>query len=120
MSWKTWKLTNFRKLRFIGIWNDACCSNSLKFEIPSTFLGKNVMEINSKMSWKSWKLTQKCLGKSWKLAQCPEISWKFNWKISWKVLEINSKMSWKALKINSKMSWKVLEISSSVLESPEN
>ena len=52
---KSWKLMNIRKLRFIRIWNDDCCSISLKFEIPSTFLGKI-----------SWKLTQKCPGKSWK------------------------------------------------------
>ena len=46
---KSW---NFRKLGFIGIWNDDGCSISLKFEIPSTILGKM-----------SWKLTQKCPGK---------------------------------------------------------
>ena len=44
---KSKKLLNFRKFRFIGIWNDGCCSISLKFEIPASFLGKNVMEINS-------------------------------------------------------------------------
>ena len=57
MSWnrakcpgKSWKLMNFRKLRFIGIWNDGCCS--ISFYI-----------LRLKMSW---KLTQKCLGRSWK------------------------------------------------------
>ena len=47
MSWnrakcpaKSWNLMNFRKFGFIGIWNDDCCSISLKFEIPSTFLCK--------------------------------------------------------------------------------
>ena len=53
-------------LGLFEIWNDDCCSISLKFEIPSTFLGKI-----------SWKLTQKCTGKSWKLTQkCPGKSWK--------------------------------------------
>ena len=49
---------NFWQLRFIGIWNDDCCSISMKFEIPSTFLGKNVLEINSKMSWKVLEMIQ--------------------------------------------------------------
>ena len=52
---KNWTLMNFMKLRFLVIWNDDCCSISLKFEIPSTFLGKMF-----------WKLTQKYPGKSWK------------------------------------------------------
>ena len=102
MSWnrakcpgKSWKLRNFWKLRFIGIWNDASCSISLKFQIPSTFLGKNFMEINSKMSWKVLEINSKMF---WKVLE-------INSKMFWKVLEINSKMSWKVL-VNSKMSWK--------------
>ena len=62
MSWncakcpgKSWKLMNLRKLRYIVISNDDSSSISLKFEIPSTFLGKM-----------PWKLTQKCPGKSCK------------------------------------------------------
>ena len=57
MSWnrakcpgKSWKLMNFRKLWFTGIWNDDCCSSYLKypvFEISSTFL--------CKMFWKLLK-----------------------------------------------------------------
>ena len=64
MSWKVLEINEFSgNLGLFGIWNDDWCSISLKFEIPSTFLGKNVLEINAKMSW---KLTQKCPGKSWK------------------------------------------------------
>ena len=50
---KSWKLMNFRKLRLIGIWNDDCCSISLKFEIPSIHFWVKM----------SWKLAQKCPGK---------------------------------------------------------
>ena len=52
MSWKVLEINEFSgNLGLFGIWNDDCCSISLKFEIPSTFLGKP-----------SWKLTQKCPG----------------------------------------------------------
>ena len=56
---------NFSKLRFIGTWNDDCCSISLKFEISSTFLGKISWKFNSKMSWEvleidsmAWKVLE--------------------------------------------------------------
>ena len=54
----SWKLMNFRKLRFYWNWNDNCCSISLKFEIPSTFFRQNVLEINSKNSWKVLEMIQ--------------------------------------------------------------
>ena len=53
ISWKVLEINEFSgNLGLFGIWNDVCCSISLKFEIPSTFLGKNFLEISSKMSWK--------------------------------------------------------------------
>ena len=52
MSWKILEINDSGNLGLFGIWNFDCCSISLKFEIPSTFLGKNVMEISSKMTWK--------------------------------------------------------------------
>ena len=72
---------DFRKLRFIGIWNDDCCSISLKFEILSTFLGKNVLEITG------FPLS----GKSLNILECPgnEKNVLESYKMSWKVLEIN-------------------------------
>ena len=77
----SWKLMNFRTLRFIGIWNDDCCSISWKCEIPSTFLGKVSWKLTQKCPGKSWKLTQKCPGKSWKLIKkCPGNSWKLTQK----------------------------------------
>ena len=45
----------------IEIWNDDCCSISLKFEIPFTFLVQNVLEINSKMSWKVLEINSNVL-----------------------------------------------------------
>ena len=51
MSWKVLESNEFSgNLGLFGIWNDDCCSISLKFEIHSIFLGKI-----------SWKLTQNVL-----------------------------------------------------------
>ena len=45
-------------LGLFGIWNDDCCSISLKFEIHSTFFRENFLEISSKMSWKVLEMIQ--------------------------------------------------------------
>ena len=45
---------------------------SLKFEFPSAFLGKNVMEINSKMSWKVLEINSKI---SWKVLEMIQDIW---------------------------------------------
>ena len=59
MYWKILEIDEFSgNLGLFEIWNDDCCSISLKFEIPSTFLGKNVLQINSKMSWKVLEINE--------------------------------------------------------------
>ena len=93
------EINEFQELRFIGIWNDGCCSISLKFEIPSTFLGKNVL-----------KITQKCPGNYSKMS----------WKLLKNVMEITQKCPGNYSNISWKLLKNALEITQNVLESPVN